>query len=116
MPLFLHTLLVTVRKSTIYFSYYFRSIVYNHIQAIVYKRQDFLKVFVHVIIIDQCNQIAEIQVKVNYSRAIWTGTFWTLENSADPDQMLRSAMFALIKGWIKVLSSCSGPHHENMHM
>ena len=34
----------------------FGSIVYN--RAIQYKRQDFLKVVVHVIIIDQCNQTA----------------------------------------------------------
>ena len=34
-----------------------RSIVYN--LAIVYKRQNFLKIAVHVIIIDQCNQIAQ---------------------------------------------------------
>ena len=32
------------------------SIVYN--RAIVYKHQNFLKVVVHVIIIDQCNQTA----------------------------------------------------------
>ena len=34
----------------------FGSIVYN--RAIVYKRHNFLKVVVHVIIIDQCNQTA----------------------------------------------------------
>ena len=32
------------------------SIVYN--RFIIYKRQNFLKVVVHVIIIDQCNQTA----------------------------------------------------------
>ena len=34
----------------------FGSIVHN--RAIVYKHQNFLKVVVHVIIIDQCNQTA----------------------------------------------------------
>ena len=41
--------------------------------SIVYKHQDFLKVVVHMIIIDQWNQVArlyEIQVTVIYSRAI----------------------------------------------
>ena len=36
--------------------YMFGSIVYN--QVIVYKRQNFLKVVVHMIFIDQCNKTA----------------------------------------------------------
>ena len=32
------------------------SILYN--RAIIYKRQNFLKIVIHVIIIDQCNQTA----------------------------------------------------------
>ena len=49
----------------------FKSIVYN--RAIVYKRQNFLIVIVHVMIIDQCNQnraLDEIPVMVIYSCAI----------------------------------------------
>ena len=50
----------------------FGPIVYN--RAIVHKRQNFLKVVVHVIIIDQCNQAtSEVQVTVSYSRAILVG-------------------------------------------
>ena len=49
----------------------FGSIIYN--LSIVYIRQNFLEIVVHVILIDQLNQIArlyEIQVTVIYSRAI----------------------------------------------
>ena len=49
----------------------FRSIVYN--RTIVYERQNFLKIVVHVIIIDQCNQnraLDEIQVARIYRCAI----------------------------------------------
>ena len=60
---------------------FIRSIVYS--KAIEYRRQNFLKVVVHVIIIDQCNQTArvyEIQVTVTDSRAILVGVtsecFW----------------------------------------
>ena len=71
--------------------------------AIVYKRQNFLKVVVHVIITDKCNALDETQVTIIYSRAIlvavtsewcwqraicktWNETFGTLANSAYPDQ------------------------------
>ena len=101
--------------------------------------ENFLKVVVHVIIIDKCNQTArmyEIQVTVIYSRAnlvvvisecrvkrvickTWTGT---LANSADPDQTPQNAAYDQvlhcflelqeIKGSIKVLNPCSGPFSQ----
>ena len=55
-----------MKRNTVFFNTEFtiiRSIVYN--RAIRYKRKNFFKVVVHVIIIDQCNQTArfdEIQV------------------------------------------------------
>ena len=47
----------------------FGLIVDNRI--IVYKRQNFLKAVIHLIIIDRCDQsLDEIQVMVSYSSAI----------------------------------------------
>ena len=81
---------------------FFRSIVYN--RSLVYVHQNFLKVVVHVIIIDQWNQTA-LLYEIHDSRAIlvtvtsvcrvkevicktWTGT---LANSSVPDQTSQNA-------------------------
>ena len=88
----------------------FGSIVYNRTK--VYMHQNFLKVVVHVVIIDQWNKTAslyEIQVTVIYSRAIlvtltsecslkrvicktWTGLTHTLQT-----QIRRRIMWRLIR-------------------
>ena len=88
------------------FSVVLGSIVCN--SAIIYKRQNFFQVVLHVIIIEQCNQtvrLYEIQVTVTYSRnglvavtsecsvknvmcKIWTGT---LVNSSEHDQTPQNA-------------------------
>ena len=58
----------------------FGSIIHN--RAIVYKRKTFLKIVVHGIISDQCNQsnraLDEIQITVIYSRGILVTVTWVL--------------------------------------